>query len=68
MALLIASLGAFTALQAVIAIIFTSQFQILWQNYSTQKVYEIYGGVITQTQVMILVSANFDNSRAGACS
>ncbi len=56
MALLIASLGAFTALQAVIAILFTSQFQILWQNYSTQKIYEIYGGVITQTQVVILMS------------
>ena len=57
MALLIASLGAFTAMQAVIAILFTSQFQILWRNYSTQKVYEIYGGVITQTQLIILVSA-----------
>lgn len=54
MALLIASLGAFTALQAVIAILFTSQFQTLWQNYSTQKIYEIYGGVITQTQLIIL--------------
>ena len=57
MALLIASLGAFTALQAVIAILFTSQFQILWRNYSTQKVSEIYGGVITQTQLIILASA-----------
>ena len=49
--------GAFTAMQAVIAILFTSQFQTLWQNYSTQKVYEIYGGVITQTQLIILASA-----------
>src|SRR3990167_8343149 len=56
MALLIASLGAFTALQAVIAILFTSQFQTLWRNYSTQKIYEIYGGVITQTQLIILIS------------
>lgn len=56
MALLIASLGAFTALQAVIAILFTSQFQILWRNYSTQKIYEIYGGVITQTQLIILMA------------
>ena len=56
MALLIASLGAFTALQAIIAILFTSQFQTLWQNYSTQKIYEIYGGVITQTQLIILIS------------
>lgn len=56
MALLIASLGAFTALQAVVAILFTSQFQTLWQNYSTQKIYEIYGGVITQTQLIILAA------------
>ena len=59
MAFLIASLGAFTALQAVVAILFTSQFQTLWQNYSTQKIYEIYGGVITQTQLIILVSGIF---------
>lgn len=56
MALLIASLGAFTALQAVIAILFTSQFQILWQNYSVQKIYEFYGGVITQIQLIILAA------------
>ena len=56
MALLIASLGAFTSLQAIIAILFTSQFQTLWRNYSTQKIYEIYGGVITQTQLIILIS------------
>lgn len=56
MALLIASLGAFTALQAVIAILFTSQFQTLWQNYSAQKIYEIYGGVITQIQLIILAA------------
>lgn len=56
MSLLIASLGAFTALQAVIAIIFTSQFQVLWQNYSVQRIYEIGGGVITQIQLVILAS------------
>ncbi len=56
MVLLVASLGALTALQAVIAILFTSQFQTLSQNTSTQKIYEIAGGVITQTQVIILTS------------
>lgn len=56
MSLLIASLGAFTALQAIIAIIFTSQFQTLWKNYSAQKIYEIFGGVITQIQLVILAS------------
>ena len=56
MILLVASLGAFTALQAVIAILFTSQFQTLSQNIGKQKIYEIAGGVITQTQLIILIS------------
>ena len=56
MILLVASLGAFTALQAVIAILFTSQFQTLSQNIGKQRIYEIAGGVITQTQLIILIS------------
>ncbi len=56
MVLLVASLGAVTAIQAIIAILFTSQFQTLSGNMSTQKIYEIAGGVITQTQVVILIS------------
>ncbi len=56
MILLVASLGAFTAVQAVIAILFTSQFQTLSQNAGDQKIYEIFGAVITQTQVLILIS------------
>lgn len=55
MVFLVASLGMMTALQAVIAIIFTSQFQVL-QSAST-KVYEIFGGVITQVQLLILILA-----------
>ena len=55
MILLVASLGAFTALQAIIAILFTSQFQTLSQNAGGQKIYEILGGVITQTQLVILI-------------
>jgi branched-subunit amino acid ABC-type transport system permease component len=57
MVLLIASLGAFTALQAIIAILFTSQFQSLSKNVGAQNIYEIFGGVITQTQLIILISA-----------
>jgi branched-subunit amino acid ABC-type transport system permease component len=57
MVLLIASLGAFTALQAMIAILFTSQFQTLSPNQETPKIYHIFGGVITQTQLIILLSA-----------
>ena len=55
MVLLVASLGALTALQAIIAILFTSQFQTLSQSTSTQKIYVFFGGVITQTQVIILI-------------
>ena len=54
--LLVASLGAFTALQAVIAILFTSQFQTLSINLGGQQIYEIAGGVITQTQLIILIA------------
>ena len=56
MILLVASLGAFTAIQAIIAILFTSQFQTLSQNIAGQKIYEIFGGVITQIQLIILIS------------
>ncbi len=56
MVLMVASLGAFTAVQAIIAILFTSQFQTLSQNASAQRVYDIAGGVITEIQLIILVS------------
>jgi len=59
MVLLLASLGAFSSIQAVIAIIFTSQFKTLSQNIGTQKIFEIFGGVITQTQLTTLISAAF---------
>lgn len=54
MVLLVASLGAFTAIQAILAIIFTSQFQTLSVAASGQEIYEIFGGVITQIQLIIL--------------
>jgi len=57
MILLVASLGAMTALQAVIAILFNSQFKTLSQNIGTQKLFEVFGGVITQTQIVILLAA-----------
>jgi branched-subunit amino acid ABC-type transport system permease component len=56
MVMLVASLGAFTVIQALIAILFTSQFQTLSQNVGTQPIYELAGGVITQTQLVILVT------------
>ena len=51
--LLVASLGAFTVIQAIIAIIFSSQFQTLTRGFET-RVYEIFGGVITQNQLIIM--------------
>lgn len=53
--LLVASLGAFTAIQAIIAILFSSQFHSL--SRVNQKTFEIAGGIITQTQVLILCFA-----------
>ncbi len=55
MVLLVASLGAFTMLQAIIAILFTSQFQTLSRNAGTEQVFNVFGGVITQTQLIILI-------------
>ncbi len=54
MVLLVGSLGAFTAIQAIIAILFTSQFQTLTQNAGAGKVYDFFGGVITEVQLIIL--------------
>jgi len=57
MVLLVASLGAFTAIQAIIAILFTSQFRTLAQTLGIQKSFELFGGVITQIQLIIIVCA-----------
>lgn len=56
MVLLVASMGAFIVIQAIIAIIFTSQFQTLSQNISS-KTYTLFGGVITFVQLITLLSA-----------
>lgn len=57
MIMLVASLGLLTAIQAVVAILFTSQFQTLSQNVGTTRIYEIGGGIITQVQLVILITA-----------
>jgi branched-chain amino acid transport system permease protein len=54
--LLVGALGAFTALQAIVAILFTSQFQTLSKNSGAETVYQIGGGVITETQLVMLIS------------
>ncbi len=59
MVLLVAALGVFTMLQAVLAIFFTSQFQTLSVNAGDQRVFDIAGGVITEIQAIILVTGLF---------
>lgn len=54
MVMLVASLGVFIMLQALLAIIFTSQFQTLGVA-GEQKVFEVAGAFITSTQVIILI-------------
>lgn len=56
MVLLVGSLGAFTAIQAIIAILFTSQFQTLSRNAGAGKTFNIFGGIITDVQLIILIS------------
>jgi len=56
MVLLVASLGVFTAIQALLAILFSSQFQTLSLYIGPQRIFDLFGGIITQTQLIILVS------------
>lgn len=56
MILLVASLGVFTALQAFLAIIFTSQFQTLNKSIGEALTYTVMGGIITQVQLITLIT------------
>lgn len=56
MVFLVASLGAFTCLQAFLAILFTSQFQTLGNGAGDIVTYNIAGGIITQVQAIIIAS------------
>lgn len=55
--LLIASLGVLTVIQAVVTMLFTSEFRTLSQDNLGERVFSIFGGAITQTQVLILIAA-----------
>ncbi len=55
MVLLVASLGVLTVIQAIIAMIFTSQFQTLSLS-GTTRVFEVFGAAITQVQLIIFLS------------
>lgn len=52
--LLVASLGAFIVIQAIIAILFTSQFQTL--SRGSARIYAIFGATITDIQLVILLA------------
>ncbi len=52
--LLIASLGVLTVVQAVIAILFTSQFQTLAGMLAENRIFEVLGGTMTMVQVTSL--------------
>jgi branched-chain amino acid transport system permease protein len=54
MVFLVASLGVMTAIQAIIAIIFSSQFQV-YAVTLTSRTFDLFGGIITGVQVIILV-------------
>jgi branched-chain amino acid transport system permease protein len=56
MVLLVASLGLLTAIQAVIAILFTSQFQTLGRQNSVSKIFDIAGGIVTDIQLYMFIS------------
>ncbi len=51
MVLLVASLGGLTVLQAALAMGFTSQYQVL--SAGIPPVYDVFGGVVTETQVIV---------------
>lgn len=55
--LLVASIGVLTVIQALLAIIFTSEFQSLSRNVGSTQVFEIFGGAITSVQILILMVA-----------
>jgi branched-subunit amino acid ABC-type transport system permease component len=55
--LLVAGIGAMTIIRSSLAIAFTSQFQTLSDNSTIGTIYSISSATITQTQVLIVLSA-----------
>lgn len=54
MVFIVAALGVMTALQAIIAILFSSQFQVFPTSINGNT-YDLFGGIITGTQCIILI-------------
>lgn len=57
MILLVASLGVFTVIQSLLAILFTSQFQNLSAVFEHQTVFTIFGGTITAVQTVTVAAS-----------
>ena len=57
MILLVASLGVFTALESIIAMVFSSDFQTLSELTGEVKTITLGGAVITATQLIMVISA-----------
>lgn len=55
MVFMVAALGVMTAIQAIIAILFSSQFQVFPVSINSQT-YDIFGGIITGVQAIIFIS------------
>ncbi len=55
MTMFVASLGIFTVLQAVVALIFTNQYRVLRKVFTGGKSYEVLGGVITETHFIVII-------------
>ena len=54
--MLVASLGTYTVIQSILAMLFSSRFQILAVGHGPQPVYHVFGAAITQVQVIILIA------------
>jgi branched-chain amino acid transport system permease protein len=53
---LVASLGLFTAVQSLVAMVFDSDFKILTSTFQTQRSFSVFGGVITDIHIFIMMS------------
>jgi len=54
MVMLVASLGVFSTIQALLAILFSTQFHSL-RAISPEQTFNLFGGIITQTQIIIIL-------------
>ncbi len=58
-AMFVTSLGIFTVIQAVIAMLFSSQFQILTDTFAAQRTFNVFNGVVTDIHLIIMITVIF---------